>query len=180
MKGRIEKHDDSWRIVTADDDVFEVSSINAHCETKLEALHDADSDVYIRMEAITDYHSEEYRVCISASDDDWYDEYEDVACLLRDYDDEDEVAKMIWYSCELWIVDEDGNQHQCWTANFTSAEACRTEVLQHYRHSTSGRPRIHRINDDGTKTFIEDIDMRTPEQIEHFHTQLEMKGAHRQ
>ena len=99
------------------------------------------------------------------------DESVDLICQIMEFVYDQEPIS--WYSCELWIVDKEGKQHHSWTANFTSAEACRTDVLKHYRHSTSGRPRLHRINDDGTKTFIEDIDMRTPEQIEYFHTQLE-------
>ena len=74
-----------------------------------------------------------------------------------------------WFLAELWILDGEKQCH-CWTACFATAEACREDVLTHYRHSTVGRPRIYQVNDDGTKTFVEEIDMRTPEQIDHANT----------
>ena len=70
-----------------------------------------------------------------------------------------------WYTCELWIVDKQGRQRHCWTPNFTSAEDCKAETLKHYQHAIHGRPRIYRVDADGNKTFVEEIDARTPEQI---------------
>ena len=94
MKARIEKHDDNWRVIASDgvsDGVFEVSSINDHCESKLQAMLDAGGEMYVIFETITEYCSDEYRARISPTNDDWYDEYEDAACLLREYVDDTEV-----------------------------------------------------------------------------------------
>ena len=79
---------------------------------------------------------------------------------------------MNWYTCELWIVDRDGKQHHCWTGDYLSVEDCRDDVITHHRHSTVDRPRIYQKNADGTKTFVEEIDMRTPEQIEYANTSI--------
>ena len=79
--------------------------------------------------------------------------------------DEDDADDTDWYAAELWIVGSDERHHHCWTATFTSAAVCREETLKHHRHNLVGRPRIYKVNDDGTKTFVEEIDARTPEQI---------------
>ena len=79
--------------------------------------------------------------------------------------DADEPSTDPWYIAELWIVDSEGNQSHCWTAEFKSIESLRSDLLKHHRHNTVGRPRIHRIEPDRTKTFVEELDMRTPEQI---------------
>ena len=94
MKAQLERHGDDWRVITSEE-TFEVSSINAHCESKLKAMLDKGGVVYAHFEAIIEYTSDEYRARISASDDDWYDEYEDVACLLRDYVDPDQVGSYV-------------------------------------------------------------------------------------
>ena len=98
MKARIEKHNDDWRVIASDGE-FEVSSINDHCKSKLQAMLDAGGVVYVIFETITEYVSDEYRARISPTNDEWYDEYEDAACLLREYVDDAEVDA----DADLWL-----------------------------------------------------------------------------
>ena len=100
-------------------------------------------------------------------DKDCDDESVDLICQIMEFVYEQEPIS--WYSCELSIVDRNGNQHNSWTANFISAEACKSDVLENFRHCTVGHPKMYK-DVDGVKTFIEEIDMRTPEQIEYFNT----------
>ena len=62
--------------------VYRVTSINAHCTRKLEVLHDAHNPVYLTLEPITEYVSDEYRTRIHPSTGDWDDDT-DVYCLVR-------------------------------------------------------------------------------------------------
>ena len=69
-----------WRLDT-DETVYCITSINAHCTRKLEVLHDAHKTVYLTLEPITAYASDEYRTRIHPSVDDW-DDKRDVYCLV--------------------------------------------------------------------------------------------------
>ena len=69
-----------WRLDTGEI-VYCITSINAHCTRKLEVLHDAHKTVYLTLERITEYASDEYRTRIHPSVDDW-DDKRDVYCLV--------------------------------------------------------------------------------------------------
>ena len=71
-----------WRLDT-DETVYCITSINAHCTRKLEVLHDAHKPVYLTLEPITEYVSDEYRTRIHPSIADWDDE-RDVYCLVSE------------------------------------------------------------------------------------------------
>ena len=71
-----------WRLDT-DKGTYRVSSINAHCTKKLQSLHDAQEPVYLTLEPITAYASDEYRTRIHPSVDDW-DDKRDVYCLVSE------------------------------------------------------------------------------------------------
>ena len=71
-----------WRLDT-DKGTYRVSSINAHCTKKLQSLHDAQEPVYLTLEPITEYASDEYRTRIHPSVDDW-DDKRDVYCLVSE------------------------------------------------------------------------------------------------
>ena len=71
-----------WRLDT-DKGTYRVSSINAHCTKKLQSLHDAQEPVYLTLEPITAYASDEYRTRIHPSIEDWDDE-RDVYCLVSE------------------------------------------------------------------------------------------------
>ena len=71
-----------WRLDT-DKGTYRVSSINAHCTRKLEVLHDAHKTVYLTLEPITEYVSDEYRTRIHPSIADW-DDKRDVYCLVSE------------------------------------------------------------------------------------------------
>ena len=70
-----------WRLDTGKT-VYRITSINAHCTRKLEVLHDAHNPVYLTLEPITEYVSDEYRTRIHPSTGDWDDD-RDVYCLVR-------------------------------------------------------------------------------------------------
>ena len=72
----------------------------------------------------------------------------------------------MWYYAEIYILDGE-RQVRCETARFTSAEACKEDLLSHYRHCSVGRPRIFSIDDGNYIEFVEEVDMRTKEQIEY-------------
>ena len=69
-----------WRLDTGEI-VYCITSINAHCTRKLEVLHDAHKTVYLTLEPITEYASDEYRTRIHPSIADW-DDKRDVYCLV--------------------------------------------------------------------------------------------------
>ena len=71
-----------WRLDTGEI-VYCIMSINAHCTRKLEVLHDAQEPVYLTLEPITEYASDEYRTHIHPSIEDWDDE-RDVYCLVSE------------------------------------------------------------------------------------------------
>ena len=71
-----------WRLDT-DETVYCITSINAHCTRKLEVLHDAHKTVYLTLEPITEYASDEYRTRIHPSIADW-DDARDVYCLISE------------------------------------------------------------------------------------------------
>lgn len=71
-----------WRLNT-DKGTYRVSSINAHCTRKLKVLHDAQEPVYITLEPITEYPSDEYRTRIHPSIGNW-DDARDVYCLVSE------------------------------------------------------------------------------------------------
>ena len=71
-----------WRLDTGET-VYCITSINAHCTRKLEVLHDAHTPVYLTLEPITAYASDEYRTRIHPSVDDW-DDKRDVYCLVSE------------------------------------------------------------------------------------------------
>ena len=71
-----------WRLDT-DKGTYRVSSINAHCTKKLQSLHDAQAPVYLTLEPIPAYASDEYRTRIHPSVDDW-DDKRDVYCLVSE------------------------------------------------------------------------------------------------
>ena len=71
-----------WRLDTGEI-VYCITSINAHCTRKLEVLHDAQEPVYLTLERITEYASDEYRTRIHPSIEDWDDE-RDVYCLVSE------------------------------------------------------------------------------------------------
>ena len=71
-----------WRLDTGEI-VYCITSINAHCTRKLEVLHDAHKTVYLTLEPITEYASDEYRTRIHPSIEDWDDE-RDVYCLVSE------------------------------------------------------------------------------------------------
>ena len=71
-----------WRLDTGET-VYCITSINAHCTRKLEVLHDAHKTVYLTLEPITAYASDEYRTRIHPSVDDW-DDKRDVYCLVSE------------------------------------------------------------------------------------------------
>ena len=73
---------DEWRLET-DKTVYCITSINAHCTGKLEVLHDAQEPVYITLERITEYASDEYRTRIHPEQGDW-DDARDVYCLVSE------------------------------------------------------------------------------------------------
>lgn len=81
------------------------------------------------------------------------------------FDADDTDDDLSWYAAELWLVDRDGRQHHCWTGQFVGIDALKQDLITHYRNKCVGRPRIHKVNEDGTKTFVEELDMRTPQQI---------------
>ena len=51
MQARIEKRDTDWIIIT-DDETYRVSSINNHCENKLQAMHNNGQQVHLQFEEI--------------------------------------------------------------------------------------------------------------------------------
>ena len=71
-----------WRLDTGET-VYCITSINAHCTRKLEVLHDAHQAVYLTLEPITEYASDEYRTRIHPSIEDW-DDARDVYCLVSE------------------------------------------------------------------------------------------------
>ena len=71
-----------WRLDTGET-VYCITSINAHCTRKLEVLHDAHKTVYLTLEPITEYASDEYRTRIHPSIEDW-DDARDVYCLVSE------------------------------------------------------------------------------------------------
>ena len=71
-----------WQLDTGET-VYCITSINAHCTRKLEVLHDAHKTVYLTLEPITEYASDEYRTRIHPSIADWDDE-RDVYCLVSE------------------------------------------------------------------------------------------------
>ena len=71
-----------WRLDTGET-VYCITSINAHCTRKLEVLHDAQDSVYLTLECITEYASDEYRTRIHPSIEDW-DDARDVYCLVSE------------------------------------------------------------------------------------------------
>lgn len=84
MKARIEKHNDDWHIIT-DSRRYEVVSMNARNERKLQELHDSGDQVYVQMNR-TSYDPYQYQAGISRHPYDWNDD-DDVVCMLRDYVD---------------------------------------------------------------------------------------------
>ena len=71
-----------WRLDIGET-VYCITSINAHCTRKLEVLHDAHTPVYLTLEPITEYVSDEYRTRIHPSIADW-DDKRDVYCLVSE------------------------------------------------------------------------------------------------
>ena len=71
-----------WRLDIGET-VYCITSINAHCTRKLEVLHDAHTPVYLTLEPITEYVSDEYRTRIHPSIADW-DAKRDVYCLVSE------------------------------------------------------------------------------------------------
>ena len=86
MRGKVEKHGGTFHII-AQGNRYKVSSINDHCKRKLEAMLIDDGAIYISLEAITEYTSNEHRVCLSRhAEQGWHDD--DVACLAEELFDE--------------------------------------------------------------------------------------------
>ena len=96
--------------------VYRVTSINAHCTGKLEMLHDAHTPVYLTLEKITEYASDEFRTRIHPNIGDW-DDQSDVYCLVREVpihsdgrpvtDEEiDDYAKQLIFDALLGLADD--------------------------------------------------------------------------
>ena len=92
MKVKIHREADQWRITT-NNQAFVVSSINDYGEAKLLSMFSRGVDVYLNIEAICEYDSDEYRACISETNEFW--QIDNVACLLRDYVDPDQVGSYV-------------------------------------------------------------------------------------
>ena len=70
----------AWWLKTENGQEYNVSSVNEHCTEKLRKLKE-NGTVYITLEKINEYHSQEYRCKVSATDaTGWNDE--DAYCLV--------------------------------------------------------------------------------------------------
>lgn len=93
MRAKIEKRGDKWILETLSWGDFEITSINAHCTAKLEAIYKSHKECHLNFER-TEYAGDEYRAHLSIhGSGQWHDD--DVACMIREYVPEAEVEEAV-------------------------------------------------------------------------------------